>query len=110
MHLYDYQTAAARTINHSLSEEGRLMDAAAGLAEEAGEVLGLVRKTVYQNRVLDRGAVVEELGDVLWCLAIAAGTLGVSLEEVAWRNLEKLGKRYPAGFSEDASAHELRSP
>ena len=49
----DYQTAAARTINRSLSPADRLLDAAAGLAEEAGEVLGIVRKQRTQNRSMD---------------------------------------------------------
>jgi NTP pyrophosphatase (non-canonical NTP hydrolase) len=93
-----YQDAAARTINAALSEEQRLLDAAAGLAEEAGEVLGHVRKHVMQGHALDRDAVVIELGDALWCLAIAARTLGVSLSEVARVNEEKLRARHPEGF------------
>jgi NTP pyrophosphatase (non-canonical NTP hydrolase) len=36
-----------------------------------------------------------ELGDALWCLAIAADTLGVSLTDVARRNVEKLRSRHP---------------
>ncbi len=94
-----YQDAAARTINPALSQEQRLLDAAAGLAEEAGEVLGHVRKHVMQQRVLDRDAVVNELGDALWCVAIVAQTLGVSLSDVARANEEKLRARHPEGFS-----------
>lgn len=93
-----YQDAAARTINPALSHEQRLLDAAAGLAEEAGEVLGHVRKHVMQQRVLDRDAVVTELGDALWCVAIVAQTLGVSLSEIARANEEKLRARHPEGF------------
>jgi NTP pyrophosphatase (non-canonical NTP hydrolase) len=93
-----YQNAAARTINPSLTEQQRLLDAAAGLAEEAGEVLALVRKHVMQGRALDRGAVTKELGDALWCVAVAAKTLGVPLSEVAARNVEKLHARHPDGF------------
>jgi len=36
-----------------------------------------------------------ELGDALWCLAIAADTLGISLQDVARRNVEKLRARHP---------------
>lgn len=93
-----YQQGATRTINPALSDDQRLLDAAAGLAEEAGEVLGHVRKHVMQGRALDRNAVVEELGDALWCLAIAAHTLGVPLSEVARVNEEKLRARHPLGF------------
>lgn len=90
-----YQSAARRTINRSLDDDQRLLDASAGLAEEAGEVLAHVRKHVMQGRLLDRDAVTLELGDALWCLAIAADTLGVSLQAVAQRNIEKLQARHP---------------
>ena len=95
-----YQQAASRTINPALDADARLLDAAAGLAEEAGEVLSHVRKHVMQKRELDHDAVVRELGDALWCLSIVAGTLGVSLQEVAQRNEEKLRARYPDGFAQ----------
>jgi NTP pyrophosphatase (non-canonical NTP hydrolase) len=93
-----YQENAARTLNPALDDAQRLLDAAAGLAEEAGEVLGHVRKHVMQGRALDRDAVVKELGDALWCLAIAARTIGVPLSEVASANEAKLRARHPNGF------------
>jgi NTP pyrophosphatase (non-canonical NTP hydrolase) len=96
--LDQYQAVAARTINPALNDEQRLLDAAAGLAEEAGEVLSHIRKHVMQARALDRDAVTRELGDALWCLAITAQTLGVPLSEVARVNIEKLRARYPDGM------------
>ncbi|MFL5605231.1 MAG: nucleoside triphosphate pyrophosphohydrolase family protein [Gemmatimonadaceae bacterium] len=97
-HLDEYQDAAARTINRSLTEEQRLLDAAAGLAEEAGEVLAHVRKHLMQGRALDREALTRELGDALWCIAMVARSLDVPLSEVAARNVEKLQTRHPDGF------------
>jgi NTP pyrophosphatase (non-canonical NTP hydrolase) len=97
--LDDYQDAAARTINAALTENERLLDAAAGLAEEAGEVLAHIRKHVMQGRPLDRDSVTKELGDALWCVAIVARTLGIPLSEVADRNVDKLRARHPNGFS-----------
>lgn len=93
-----YQEAAARTINPALDESQRLLDAAAGLAEEAGEVLAHVRKHVMQGRTLDRDALARELGDALWCLAITARCIDLPLSEVAERNLAKLRQRHPNGF------------
>lgn len=93
-----FQAAATRTANPALSERERLLDAAAGLAEESGEVLGQVRKHVLQGRMLDRVRLTEELGDTLWCIAIAAQAAGVSLSEVARVNQAKLRARYPNGF------------
>lgn len=96
MTLDEYQERAARTMNAALAPDERLLDAAAGLAEEAGEVLGLVRKSVYRQRELDANALAEELGDALWCVAAVASSAGLSLETVAAANIEKLRIRYPA--------------
>lgn len=99
--LDDYQRAAARTINPALDDGQRLLDAACGLAEESGEILGHVRKQLMQGRALDRAAVTLELGDALWCLAITAHSLGISLSDVASANLAKLRARHPDGFTRE---------
>ena len=96
--LDDFQRAALRTVNPSLDQRDRLLDASAGLAEEAAELLGLVRKRVFQNGEASDDRLREELGDVLWCLAVASHTLGFSLSEIAEANQEKLAKRHPDGF------------
>ena len=98
MTLDSYQQAALRTLNMSLDERDRLLDASAGLAEEAAELLGLVRKKVFQGREPGDDRLREELGDVLWCLAVASHTLGFSLSEIAEANQVKLAKRHPNGF------------
>ena len=90
-----YQHAALRTINPALDDRDRLLDATAGLAEEAAEVLGLVRKRVFQGRDVEQARLTEELGDVLWCLAVTAHTLGLSLSSIAEANQVKLAKRHP---------------
>jgi NTP pyrophosphatase (non-canonical NTP hydrolase) len=91
----DYQSAAARTINPGLDQRERLADAAAGLAEEAGEALAIVRKHLYQGAPLDPPRIAEELGDVVWCVAALATVLGLSLEDIARGNLDKLARRHP---------------
>ena len=98
MTLDAYQQAALRTVNPSLDDRDRLLDASAGLAEEAAELLGLVRKRVFQNRQVSAERLTEELGDVLWCLAVTAHALGVPLSEIAEANQAKLAQRHPEGF------------
>jgi NTP pyrophosphatase (non-canonical NTP hydrolase) len=99
MQLDDYQREASRTRNPALSERDRRMDAASGLAEESGEVLGLVRKHLMQGKPLDRQQLVHELGDALWCLAAVASDAGITLSEVAAANVAKLRARHPDGFT-----------
>jgi len=81
-------------MNESLSRDGQMMDAASGIAEEAGEVLAHVRKHQFQRRELDAGQLKEELGDVLWCIAAVATSAGFDLDDVARLNLEKLRRRH----------------
>ncbi len=92
----DYQKAAARTLNPRLNDQEKLLDAAAGIAEEAGEVLAHVRKHLYQGRELNREKLAEELGDLLWCVAAMATMSGVTLGDVAQQNQRKLAARHPA--------------
>jgi NTP pyrophosphatase (non-canonical NTP hydrolase) len=103
MTLDEYEKAATRTVNPKLSETERLMDAAAGLAEESGEILGLVRKQAYQAHALQRDELINELGDALWCLAMTAKSAGVTLDQVAAANIAKLQARYPDGYSDMGS-------
>jgi NTP pyrophosphatase (non-canonical NTP hydrolase) len=91
----EYERNAARTINPALDANGRLIDAAAGLSEEAGEVLSIIRKHLYQGRSLDREKLEKELGDALWCLAMTAKAAGLSLESIASANVKKLEQRHP---------------
>lgn len=75
------------------------------LAEETGEVMGKIAKHMRKNnktpdfRRLSKtapelhAALVKELGDVLWNLSACALELGVSLNELASENLEKLADR-----------------
>jgi len=98
MNLDEFQHAALRTINPSLNEQDRLVDASVGLVEEAAELLGLVRKRVFQQRVVDQERLTEELGDALWCLAVTAHMLGIPLSRIAEANQEKLRRRHPDGF------------
>lgn len=93
--LDEYQKAAARTLNGRLSDREKLLDGAAGIAEEAGEVLAHVRKHLYQGRDLDRERLAEELGDVLWCVAAVATVSGFHLSDIAQRNQVKLAGRHP---------------
>ncbi|MBM5797594.1 MAG: hypothetical protein FJ050_04215 [Cyanobacteria bacterium M_surface_7_m2_040] len=68
-----------------------------GLCGESGEVADKVKKVIR-----DRGGVFDdalrddlklELGDVLWYVAQLCTELGLSLEDVAVANLEKLASR-----------------
>jgi len=50
---------------------------------------------------------VKELGDCLWYVAAMATALDVDLGEVGARNIEKLRRRYPDGFSAERSLNRV---
>lgn len=83
--------------------EDRIYTYLLGLAGEAGEVCDLFKKHFGHGHHLDRDKVVKELGDVLWYVSAVASLQGISLQEIADKNIEKLTKRYPNGFSSEAS-------
>lgn len=103
MKLNEYQEEALKTLNRSLSKEKILIDGIMGLNGEAGECIDILKKHLFQGHEFDRQAMVKELGDVLWYLAVAAMAIDYDLESIAEENITKLRKRYPNGFSEAAS-------
>lgn len=68
-----------------------------GLAGETGEVAEKIKKVLRDKKgKLDKTAkdeIKKELGDVLWYLTQLAAELGLSLDEIAKFNLEKLLSR-----------------
>mgnify|MGYP002573988794 FL=1 len=96
----EYQKLAARTMNPALRGRDVLINGVMGLCGEAGEAIDIVKKHLAQGHALDR-----ELGDVAWYLAETATALGIDLDEVLERNIDKLKKRYPEGFSAEKSQH-----
>ena len=103
----EYQALAMRTLNPELTEQEILLNAVMGLCGESGEVIDHVKKHLCHGHALNKEELVKELGDVAWYLAEAATALGVSLEDILKSNIEKLKRRYPEGFSTEASiAHK----
>lgn len=66
-----------------------------GLASEAGEVAGLVKKQWERDALLDRAKMLHELGDVIFYLSAVASHFGFSLEDVMNANVDKLEARFP---------------
>lgn len=70
-----------------------------GLTGEAGEVADKVKKIIRDGKsvVNERVEIAKELGDVLWYLAAVSRDIGVSLDDVAQMNIEKLESRKERG-------------
>ena len=76
-----------------------------GLAGETGEVVEKIKK-LYRNDLLSdpsqissekKEELIKEMGDVVWYLAQLATEFGISIDEIASKNLEKLLSRQERG-------------
>ena len=72
-----------------------------GMLSEAGEVAGKVKKAIRDNGgVIDeerKQDLAAEVGDVLWYMTQICSELGLSLDEIAKANLDKLNSRMDRG-------------
>ena len=72
-----------------------------GLCGESGEVAEKVKKLIRDDNGIvsydKRLEIKKELGDVLWYLSNLSSELGLSLEEVAELNIQKLHERQANG-------------
>lgn len=95
MTLDEYQSKAMETAIYPC--DNAISYTVLGLAGETGEIAEKVKKTLRDhNGIFDDGiklAIAREAGDVLWYLAALAHELGMSLDEVAQLNIEKLRSR-----------------
>ena len=103
MNFNEYQKLAMVTRNPNLDRNAQLAMGALGLTGEAGETAELVKKHLYHDHPLDVDKLAKEIGDVMWYLASLSQSLGLKLEDVAVKNIEKLKARYPDGFSAQKS-------
>ena len=97
--LNEYQADAAATMIY----KWKVIYPALGLASEAGEVCDKIKKMIRDQDIrfdgsekltdAQRADIIFELGDVLWYVAALSRDLGVSLNELAHMNLEKLKMR-----------------
>lgn len=96
MTFQEYQEEARKTAIYP-NKNNNFIYPTLGLAGEAGEVAEKIKKVIRDgNGIVSEEKKVEitkELGDVLWYVANLSKELGITLEEVAQKNLEKLQSR-----------------
>lgn len=110
MTLNEYQTEAMRTASGIAiaDSENLILNGAMGLNGEAGEVIDMLKKYMFQGHPLDTEHIAKELGDCLWYLAVCAKGAGYTFDEIAQMNVSKLRKRYPNGFEVENRYIELK--
>lgn len=101
-----FQDSMRRTAKE-LPRKDALVHGALLISGEAGELADAIKKHIVYNQELDEDNVIEELGDVLWGVAYMADIIGVNLNDVAGRCVNKLARRYPERYSDKLAATRL---
>lgn len=83
----------------------RMEHAVYGTVTEAGELMSDIKKAKIYGKDIDRAHLIDEMGDVMWYLALLADELGVSFEEVWEKNIAKLQVRFPEKFESERALH-----
>lgn len=98
----EYQKLALRTA-------GPKGEAILGIGGEVGELQNKYKKQEYHGHEFNDGEIAEELGDILWYVAVLAASEDVDLERLAVDNIKKLRSRYPNGFTIEDSVNRSKS-
>jgi len=98
MKMNEYQKRARKTVVYP--PDFKITYPALGLVGECGEVCEKIKKWIrgdnndeYDAVDILKDGIEKELGDVLWYIANLATDLGLSLDVIAARNLDKLRDR-----------------
>lgn len=100
-----YQEKIERTRNFKDTE---LANYTLGLVCEAGEFGDIIKKHLYHGHNLNVDEVKSELGDIMWYIGNVCNVLDIELEDVVNKNIDKLERRYPNGFSENESINRIK--
>ncbi len=100
MNFSDYQTKSRKTAHYPAIQHPVIYPTL-GLASEAGEVSGKIKK-IFRDKggvinAADKEALQSELGDVLWYISQICTELDISLDAVAEYNIDKLYSRLERG-------------
>ena len=96
--LQEYQRACDRTVKEFENETRKILTWGLGIAGEAGDVAGCIKKTFIHKNDVSEG-IRENLGDTMWYIAVICNYFKWDLQEIIQENVNKLMKRYPEGFT-----------
>lgn len=101
MNFDEYQKRALTTASTTNDDFKDIMHWILGVTGESGEIAEKAKKIIRDKKgnisEADKAELGREIGDVLWYLAVLADHLGLSFEEIAAVNLDKLQSRKKRG-------------
>jgi len=79
----------------------KILHAILGIGTESGELVDALLKYKYEGQELDVVNVKEEVGDLMWYVAIILREFDLDLHDILQNNIDKLKARYGDKFSEE---------
>ncbi len=107
MNIKEYQKLCKRTAKKFNNKEKEIFTWGLGIAGEAGDVAGCIKKT-FSHGDNQKEGIRENLGDTMWYIAMICNFFKWDIEKVLEENIKKLEKRYPKGFSKKNAKKEKR--
>lgn len=86
-------------IDNNTYKQSRLIHAQMGMQTEVAEFTDALKKSLFYGKPLDIINLKEELGDLMWYMAIAMDELGTDFTTEGNRVISKLKARYPEKFT-----------
>lgn len=71
-----------------------------GISTEGGELLDVLKKAMFYGKPIDYVNLDEEIGDVMWYIAIYCNARGTTIEKLCEINNAKLKARFPEKFTQ----------
>lgn len=90
----------------NLAANVQIVECCLGLSGEVGEVVDLIKKSLMYNQPLDQKKLLLELGDAFHYFIRLAHLNHISLPTIMDANAEKLRKRFPAGYTDEAAINK----
>lgn len=107
MNIDEYKEKVKRTMNKDLTRSESISMLCMGLSGETGELVDMMKKSIYHGHEFDKNNTVKEIGDILWYLINLCNELSLDVHEIMDRNIEKLQRRYPEGFDQERSKNRV---
>jgi NTP pyrophosphatase (non-canonical NTP hydrolase) len=98
MHLRQIVNPTWNYTNQTRTEKEDILNAAIGVASEAGEVLDEHKKLYFHKPKDRRDAIIDEVGDVYYYLLKLQELHGFTTQDALAANRKKLTARYPEFF------------
>jgi NTP pyrophosphatase (non-canonical NTP hydrolase) len=93
----DNATGTDQNVGQNVKNDEGLLIPLLGIAGETGTLLAEFKKKIRDKDSYEgfQEKAEEELGDILWYLSNIASRMGLSLSEIASKNLQKTYERWP---------------